>query len=200
MLIEHDGKRPRIDPSARIAPTAVICGDVTIGPGTSVAFGAVLTAETGPIVVGRHCVIMENAVLRGTRRYPLTVGDTVLVGPRAYLTGCAVADNAFIATGAAVFNGAVIETRAEVRINGTVHIRTRLEADATVPIGWVAVGNPAVILPPERHDDIWAVQEPLDFPKTVFGVDRPPLGESLMPDVMPRYAAILSRHKDDEVL
>jgi len=160
----------------------------------------VLTAETGPIVVGRHCVIMENAVLRGTRRHPLAIGNTVLVGPRAYLTGCSVADNAFIATGAAVFNGAVIGTRAEVRINGTVHIRTRLEADATVPIGWVAVGDPAVILPPDRHDDIWAVQEPLDFPKTVFGVDRPPPGDSLMPDVMSRYAAVLARHKDDEIL
>jgi len=200
MLIAHDGKRPSIDPSARIAPTAVICGDVTIGAGTSVGFGAVLTAETGPIVVGRHCVIMENAVLRGTRRNPLAVGETVLVGPRAYLIGCSVADNAFIATGAAVFNGAVIGARAEVRINGTVHIRTRLEEDATVPISWVAVGDPAVILPPERHDDIWAVQEPLDFPKTVFGVDRPPPGQSLMPDVMPRYAAVLARHKDDEVL
>jgi len=43
MLIEHNGKRPRIDPSVRIAPTAVICGDVTIGAGTSVGFGAVLS-------------------------------------------------------------------------------------------------------------------------------------------------------------
>jgi carbonic anhydrase/acetyltransferase-like protein (isoleucine patch superfamily) len=44
MLIEHLGKRPVIDPTARIAPTAVICGDVTVGQSTSVGFGAVLTA------------------------------------------------------------------------------------------------------------------------------------------------------------
>jgi carbonic anhydrase/acetyltransferase-like protein (isoleucine patch superfamily) len=58
MLIEHLGKRPTIDPTARIAPAAVLCGDATIGPDTSVGFGAVLTAESGPIVIGRQCVIM----------------------------------------------------------------------------------------------------------------------------------------------
>jgi carbonic anhydrase/acetyltransferase-like protein (isoleucine patch superfamily) len=58
MLIEHLGKCPAIDATARIAPTAVICGDVTVGPDTSVGFGAVLTAETGPIVIGRECVII----------------------------------------------------------------------------------------------------------------------------------------------
>jgi carbonic anhydrase/acetyltransferase-like protein (isoleucine patch superfamily) len=85
MLIEHSGKRPVIDSTARIAPTAVICGDVTVGPGTSVGFGAVLTAESGPIIVGRECVIMENAIIRGTRRHPATIGDHVLIGPGAYL-------------------------------------------------------------------------------------------------------------------
>jgi len=54
--------------------------------------GAVLTAEGGPIEVGPRCVIMENAVLRGTKRHPLRLGADVLVGPRAYLTGCAVED------------------------------------------------------------------------------------------------------------
>jgi carbonic anhydrase/acetyltransferase-like protein (isoleucine patch superfamily) len=200
MQIEHEDKRPTIDPTARIAPNAVVCGDVTIGPGTSIGFGAVLTAETGPIVIGRNCVVMENAVLRGTKRYPLTVGDHVLIGPRAYLSGCTVEDCAFLATGCAIFNGAVIGARAEVRINGTVHLLSTLPADAIVPIGWVAVGDPAKVLPPERHDEIWAIQKPLDFPKTVFGVDRPPEGETAMPEMMARYVRALARHRNDHVL
>jgi carbonic anhydrase/acetyltransferase-like protein (isoleucine patch superfamily) len=126
MLIEHLGEKPTVDPSARIAPNAVICGDVTIGANTSIGFGAVLTAETGPIHIGTNCVIMENAVLRGTKRHPLIIGDHVLIGPRAYLTGCTVEDCAFLATGCAVFNGAAIGAGAELRINGTVHILTRL--------------------------------------------------------------------------
>ena len=86
MLIEHLGRRPAIDPAARPAPTAVLCGDVTVGPDTSAGFGAVLTAQSGPIVGGGR--------------------------------------------------------------------------------------PPARILPPEAHDEIWAIQEPLDFPKAVC-IDRP---------------------------
>ena len=200
MLIEHLGKRPVIDPTARIAPTAVICGDVTVGQSTSVGFGAVLTAESGPIVVGRECVIMENAVIRGTKRHPATVGDHVLIGPGAYLSGCAVRDCAFLATGSRVFNGAIIGARAEVRINATVHLLTKLLEDATVPIGWVAVGDPARILPPDAHQEIWAIQEPLNFPKEIFGVDRPKPGETRMPEMMARYCRALSRHRDDRDL
>ena len=96
---ERAGKCPVIDPSALIAPTAVICGEVTIGTCTSVGFGAVLTAESGPIVVGRECVIMENAVIRGTRRHRVTIGDHVLIGPGASLSGCAIRECAFLATG-----------------------------------------------------------------------------------------------------
>ena len=189
-----------IDPTARIAPTAVLCGDVTVGPDTSVGFGAVLTAASGPIVVGRQCVIMENAVIRGTKRHPASVGDHVLVGPGAYLSGCAIHACAFLATGSRVFNGATVGARAEVRINATVHLLTNLPEDATVPIGWVAVGDAAQILPPEAHDEIWAIQEPLNFPKAVFGVDRPGPGGTRMPEVMARYCRALSRHRDDRVL
>ena len=198
MLLSHEGKRPQVDPSARIAPNATLCGEVTVGANSSIGFNAVLTAESGPIVIGADCVVMDGAVIRGLKRFPVTLGDRVLVGPRAYLTGCAVEDDVFLATGVAIFNGARIETRAEVRINGVVHLRSRLPAGAVVPIGWTAVGDPAEILPPVKHDEIWAIQEPLNFPKTVFGVDRPPPGQSIMPTVMPRYARALGRHKADE--
>jgi carbonic anhydrase/acetyltransferase-like protein (isoleucine patch superfamily) len=200
MLIEHLGRPPAIDPAARIAPTAVICGDVRVGPDTSIGFGAVLTAESGPIVVGRRCVIMENAVIRGTKRHPVSVGDHVLIGPGAYLSGCAIRDCAFLATGSRVFNGAIVGARAEMRINATVHLLTKLPEDATVPIGWVGVGDPARILPPDAQDEIWAIQETLNFPKEVFGVDRPGPGETRMPEMLARYCRALSRHRDDRIL
>jgi carbonic anhydrase/acetyltransferase-like protein (isoleucine patch superfamily) len=146
-------------------------------------------------------VIMETAVLRGVRGAQLTVGDNVLVGPRAYLTGCTVEDEAFLATGCTVFNLARIGRGAEVRINGIVHIRTVLPPFATVPLGWIAVGDPARILPPDQHDAIWAVQKELHFPRTVFGVERPPEGQTIMPRVMPRYARALARwHAGDRMI
>ena len=200
MILEHGGKRPRIHESAYVAPTAVICGDVSIGEDSRVLFGAVITAESGPVKIGSCCIIMENAVIRGTGRHPSVIGDHVLVGPRAYLTACTVEDDVFLATGATIFNGAVIKRRAEVRINGVVHLKTVLPEDAVVPIGWVAVGNPAEILPPDRHREIWAVQEPLDFPRFVFGLERPAEGRTIMPELTKRYAASLAKHQDDTIL
>jgi carbonic anhydrase/acetyltransferase-like protein (isoleucine patch superfamily) len=200
MILEHRGKQPIIDPSARIAPNATICGDVSIGPNVSIGFGAVLSAESGAVRIGANCVIMDTAVLRGVRGNPLTIADNVLVGPRAYLTGCSVEAEAFIATGATIFNGARIGRRAEVRINGIVHLRTVLPEGATVPLGWIAVGEPAEILPPQEHERIWAIQKALDFPHYVFGVERPPDGESIMSQVMPRYAKALTSHRADRVI
>ena len=200
MLIEHRGHSPQIAASAWIAPNATICGDITIGEHVRVLFGAVLTAEGGPVVIGDHCIIMENAVLRGTRAHPCHLEQHILVGPRAYLTGCYVESSAFLATGTTVFNGARIGTRSEVRINGVVHLKTHLPPDAVVPIGWVAVGDPAEILPPHEHDRIWSLQEPLDFPGTVFRLPRPPAGESNMPDLTRRYARALRHHLDDRTL
>ncbi len=197
MLIEHQGRSPRIDPSAYVAPTATVCGDVVVGADSRILFGAVLTAEGGPIVVGSHCIIMEHAVLRGTRRHPLRLGIHVLVGPRAYLSGCTVEDDVFLATGASVFNGARVGQRAEVRINAVVHLKTVLSPDSTVPIGWIAVGDPAAILPPGEHERIWAIQERLNFPREVFGLERPRAGQSIMEPLTKRYARALSAHCDD---
>jgi len=200
MIIEHEGKSPRIHKGAYIAPNATISGDVTIGENSCVLFGAVVTADGGPIEIGHSCIIMENAVIRGTKRHPTRIGDNVLIGPRAYLTGCTIEDAVFIATGGTVFNGAVIETRSEVRINGVVHLMTKLPPDTTVPIGWIAVGDPPGIFPPEKHDEIWAKQQPLNFPKEIFGVERPGKGQSKMPEVARRYARALARHRTDKII
>src|ERR1700730_3906204 len=149
MLLEPQGKRPHIHETAYIAPTATICGDVTIGAESRVLFGAVLVAEGGPVTIGGHCIIMEQAVLRGTARHPVRLADHVLVGPHAHLSGCTVEDS--VSTGACVLNGARLGTRSEVRINGVVHVNTAVPAGATVPIDRVAVGGPARILPPHEH-------------------------------------------------
>ena len=65
VFVEHRLKIPQVSESAYIAPTAVLAGDVTVGPHSRVLFGAVITAEGGPVEIGRNCVIMEHAVIRG---------------------------------------------------------------------------------------------------------------------------------------
>ncbi|MFI9586290.1 gamma carbonic anhydrase family protein [Streptomyces sp. NPDC052236] len=197
MLLEHEGHSPVVHPTAYVAPTATLCGDVRVGPGCRVLFGAVLTAEGGPVELGEDCVVMENAVLRGTPRDPVRLGRHVLVGPGAYLVGCDIADEVFLATGSRVFNGAAIGARTEVRINAVVHLRTVVPEGTTVPIGWVAVGDPAQLFSPDDHEGIWAVQKELDFPGYVFGLARPDEGQSIMPDLTRRYGRALERHRRD---
>ena len=201
MNFESGRAAPVIHPSAQVASSAVVSGDVHIGPNSYIAHGAVLVAEGGAVRIGADCVVMETAVIRGVPGQAMTLGDRVLVGPRAHLVGCTVEDDVFLATGATVFNGAVIGRGSEVRINGLVHLRTTLPPDTVVPIGWVAVGTPALIRPSSDHDAIWEVQKPLDFPRHVFGLERPAPGQSLMPALMPRYAAALRRrHADDRAI
>lgn len=200
MKLEHRGSQPQIAPSAYVAPSAVLSGDVQVGEEACVLHGAILTAQGGAIEIGARCVIMENAVLRGTPRHPLRLGECVLVGPRAALTGCLVDDCAFLATGVTVFNGAHIGAGAEVRINGVVHLRSRLLPGALVPIGWVAVGDPARILPPEEHEEIWKHQEPLGFPTEVFGVERSADAQAMQREIMQRYTRALRAHRDDREL
>lgn len=200
MLIEHKGKRPSIHDSAFVAPTAVVCGDVSIGPRTHVAFGAVIVSHGCPVVIGTQSIIRENAIIRATAKQPVRIGNNVLVGPHAALYGCSVEDEVFLATGVTIFNEARIGKRAEVRINGVVHVKSVLPANALVPIGWVAVGDPAEILPPSEHDKIWAIQKPLNFPSTVYGVERSPEGRADMNEITRRLANELAEHRHDRVL
>jgi gamma-carbonic anhydrase len=193
MYIEHRGRSPVVDPTAYVAPTAVLCGDVHVGPEARVLFGAVLTAEDGRVEVGARSVVMENALVRGRAAHPVRLGDDVLVGPHAHVNGAAVGDGCFLATGSALFPGARLGRGVEVRIGGVVHVNTALEDGALVPIGWVAVGDPARVLPPDRHDEIWTVQEALDFPGTVYGMPR----EAAARERMERQAAWFAAHRDD---
>ena len=67
----------------------------------------------------------------------------------------------------------------EVRIHGVVHVNTVLEPGATVPIGWIAAGDPAQLFPPGRHEELWAVQRELDFRGTVTACARDAAGGAM---------------------
>jgi carbonic anhydrase/acetyltransferase-like protein (isoleucine patch superfamily) len=158
--------------------------------------GARLIGESGgSIRIGRNCIVMENAVLRATKRHSCTIGSHCLIGPNAHVVGARLEDEVFIATGAAVFHGAQLCRGCEVRVHATVHLRTRLDSGATVPIGWIAVGDPARILPPDRHEEIWAIQKTLDFPQWVYGFDRNT--PDLMVQVTQRLSELFGPHAAD---
>jgi carbonic anhydrase/acetyltransferase-like protein (isoleucine patch superfamily) len=197
MLISHQGIAPDVHPSSYIAPTATICGDVKIGPSCRVMHGAQVIAEGGQISIGDQCIIFENAVVRSNARHPASVGNFCLIGPNAHVVGCTIEDEVFIATGAAIFHGARLGTGSEVRINAVVHLRSYLEPGAMVPIGWIAVGNPARLFSPDQNDEIRKIQEPLNFPLTVYGYDRP---EASMKKITRGLSENLGSHLEDEII
>ena len=194
MLIRHRDREPSIHPTATVASSAMIVGDVRIEAGARILHGAVVSAEDGEVVIGEDTVVMEHALIRGRSGHPALIGAAVMIGPHTHVNGSVVADEAFIATGASLFPGSRVGHGAEVRIKGVVQVNTVLEPGAVVPIGWVAVGTPASILPPERHDEIWAIQRQLDFGGTVYGVGP----EVSMRELMRRQSDFYSAHAGDE--
>ncbi len=192
---------PSVHPDAYVAPTAVLSGQVHIGRGSCVLHGAVLTADGGSVEIGANCVVMEHAVLRGTPQHPLVVGDHVLAGPHSYLTGCRIGDEVFIATGAMVFNGAHMGRASSVALCGAVHVRCVVPPATRIPIGWVAVGDPARLYPPGEAQEIRAgIEEAGGFLPFVFGTDPGAGRGQQMRVALERYARALARHKDDEVI
>lgn len=198
MRYVHLGQSPRIHPDAVVAPTAVISGDVTIEAGTQILHGAVITAEGSPITIGRNAIVMENALIRASSVHPVHIGDHVLVGPMASISGAVVEDEVYLATGSRVVNGAHVGKGSLVRTNAVVHLRTTLPAGTVVPLGWVAIGDPMQLLPAAEAEAIDPARQELDFPGFVFGLDGD--APDYMVQLTERYGSSLARHRDDEPL
>jgi carbonic anhydrase/acetyltransferase-like protein (isoleucine patch superfamily) len=196
MILTHRGERPLIPRSAYVAPSAVLCGAVTLGERARVLHGAILTAEDGEIWIGEDVVIMENALLRGRSQHPVSIGNAVLIGPHVHLNGATVEDEVFIATGASLFPGSVASKGSELRINSVLHVNSRLLPETIVPIGWIAAGDPAQLFSPDQHEELWQVQAELDFPGTVYGVPR----DAPLRTIMAKQVEFYGAHRDDQIL
>ena len=197
MIIIHQGFSPKIEPTAYIAPSATICGNVYIGNHCRVMHGAVIVAEGGSIELRDYGIVMENAVIRATDKHPCRIGKHCFIGSSAHVAGCTIEDEVFIATSAAVFYGALLGKGSEVRINSVVHINSHIPPKQVVPVGWVAVGNPIELFPPDRHEDIWRIQKDLNFPLTVYGIKRS--NESMI-DITQYLSETLVAHRGDVII
>lgn len=194
MLIQHRGQKPRIDPSAYVAPTATLVGDVRIGPRARVMYGAVLDAEDGAVDVGESSIVCENAVLRGA----VTLGDHVFVGPQSTLLGCNVGRCCYLATGATVLQEAVLRPGVVVAIGAAVHARSLLPEEFFVPPYNVAIGERVYAPGDERLPQ--AIKQ-VGFAKVAFGIDL------AWEDRIRRYeqaaevrSAQFAAHADDEII
>lgn len=143
-LGEHE---PEIDPTAWVAPTAVIIGKVRIKAGASIWFGAVLRGDSEWIEIGEGSNVQENAVLHTDPGCPLTVGANCTIGHTAIVHGCTIGDGALVGMGATVLNRAVLGAGSLLGAGALLTEGKEIEP------GKLAVGAPAKAirdLPPEQ--------------------------------------------------
>ncbi|MGW1064285.1 gamma carbonic anhydrase family protein [Streptomyces aureus] len=141
------GKEPQLDPEAFVSPTSVVIGDVTLGVGASVWYGAVLRADCGPIVIGAGSNVQDNCTLHVDPGFPITVGERVSIGHNAVVHGATVGDDCLIGMGATVLNGAVIGAGSLVAAQALV------PQGMQVPPGSLVAGVPAKVKRPLTDEE-----------------------------------------------
>jgi carbonic anhydrase/acetyltransferase-like protein (isoleucine patch superfamily) len=139
-LYSFEGKSPRVDPSAWIAPTATLVGDVLIEAEASVWYGAVLRADLGPIIVRRGANVQDGSILHGGADPVTEVGEGATIGHLCVVHGAKIGREALIGNGATVLDEVVVGERALVAAGCTV------PPGMTIPAGTLAVGVPARIV------------------------------------------------------
>ncbi|HEV8265066.1 MAG TPA: gamma carbonic anhydrase family protein [Gemmatimonadales bacterium] len=133
---------PHIDPTAFIAPTAVVIGDVTLGRLASVWYQAVLRGDMAPIVVGEASNIQDGSIVHVDEGQPARIGARVGVGHRVILHGCTVEDECLIGMGSVLLNGVRVGTGSVVAAGAV------LPEGLEVPPGSLVMGVPARVVRP----------------------------------------------------
>ena len=146
--IPYRGVLPNVHPTAYVAPTATLIGDVTIGPEASIWFGAVLRGDVAPIVIGARTSIQDNSVVHATGGLSATtVGEDCTVGHAVTLHGCVVGDRVLVGMGSIVLDNARLEDDAILGAGSLVTPNTIL------PGGFLSHGRPAKPARPITDDD-----------------------------------------------
>jgi carbonic anhydrase/acetyltransferase-like protein (isoleucine patch superfamily) len=146
----------KIHPTAFLAPTAAVMGDVTLEAETSVWYHAVLRGDLAPIVVGAQSNIQDGSVVHVDAGLPCTVGRRVAVGHRVILHGCTVEDDSLIGMGSVLLNGVRIGTGSVVAAGAVI------PEGMAVPPGSVVIGVPGRIVRQvdgalrKRMEETWA--------------------------------------------
>ncbi|MDD2763294.1 MAG: gamma carbonic anhydrase family protein [Opitutaceae bacterium] len=151
----HLGKTPDTARAGFIAANATVIGDVTLGPRSSVFYGAVLRGDIARIIVGEGTNLQDNVIVHLADDGDAIIGAWCTVGHAAIVHACTIGDECLIGMGATVLDRARIGARSIVGANALV------KQDFTCPPGSLVVGSPAKVvrqLSPEEQAGLrqWA--------------------------------------------
>jgi carbonic anhydrase/acetyltransferase-like protein (isoleucine patch superfamily) len=144
--------QPQIDPSAYVAPQAVVIGDVRLAARASVWPTSVLRGDINYIEIGEGSNIQDGSIVHLADDLPVRVGRLVTVGHRAILHACTVEDNCLIGMGATILDGAVIGRGSIVGAHALVTKGTQ------VPPGSLVMGMPAKVVRPLSAEEIASIR------------------------------------------
>jgi carbonic anhydrase/acetyltransferase-like protein (isoleucine patch superfamily) len=131
---------PTLHPTAWVAPTATIIGDVTLGAESSVWYGAVLRGDINRIVIGPRSNVQDGSVVHLADDLPTIVGEYVTVGHKAILHACTVGDEVLVGMGAIILDGAEIGARSILGAGALV------TGGKKIPPGSLVLGSPAKVV------------------------------------------------------
>ena len=133
-----NGHTPQMGQDCFLADNAAIIGDVKMGDGCSIWFGAVLRGDVHYIRLGNNVNIQDNATIHATyKKSPTNIGNNVSIAHNAVVHGCTIKDNVLIGMGAVVLDDAIIESNAIVAAGSVITKGTHVES------GSVYAGAPA---------------------------------------------------------
>ena len=156
MILEFEGKCPEMDPTVFIAETAMVIGDVEIGPGTNIWFNSIVRGDLNYIRIGSNCNIQDACMLHVEKDlWPLIIEDEVILGHRVVVHGCKIRKGSLIGIGAIVLNGAEI---GEESIVGAGSVVT---PNSIIPQRTLALGTPAKPIRPLDKKDLQMIQQTL---------------------------------------
>ncbi|SNX95309.1 Carbonic anhydrase or acetyltransferase, isoleucine patch superfamily [Geodermatophilus sabuli] len=147
-IAELDFGGPKIDEDAFVAPTAVVVGAVTMGPRSSIWYGAVARADHEVIEIGEGSNVQDGCTLHSDPGFPLVIGRGVTVGHRVVLHGARVDDDVLVGMGSVVMNGAHIGSGSIVAAGAVVTQGTQ------VPPGSLVAGIPAKVIRQASDEDL----------------------------------------------
>ena len=139
MILPYQGKTPTIAANTFIAPTATIIGDVEIGEGASIWYGAVLRGDLAAIRIGTNTNIQDNCTVHTDINKPAIIGDHVTVGHNAVVHGCTVEKSCLIGMNAVVLSSAYLKTGSVIAAGALIK-----EGQETGPFQLLA-GMPAIV-------------------------------------------------------
>jgi carbonic anhydrase/acetyltransferase-like protein (isoleucine patch superfamily) len=135
-----DQQIPSVHPSAWVADSADVVGNVHLAADVSVWFATVIRGDNEPITVGEGTNIQDGSVLHSDSGKPLTLGKHVTVGHKVMLHGCTIGDESLIGIGAVVLNGARIGK------NCLVGAGSLVTEGKEFPDGSMILGSPAKVV------------------------------------------------------